>query len=189
MLRAASTPSPAGTLLGPAWFALRSQPKHEHIAAAHLRQEQDVEVFLPRIRFQRLTARGTKARVTEALFPGYVFARFDFQSSFRKVRHARGVRGLVHFGEKYPWIPPEVISELRSLLGEEEIREISTEVERGQEVVVAGGPLRGLQAVVERALPGQERAAILLEFLGRQTLVELDRRLLAVDRDGRRIAL
>jgi hypothetical protein len=46
-----------------------------------------------------------------------------------------------------------------------------------------------LQAVVERALPGQERAAILLEFLGRQTLVELDRRLLAMDRDGRRIAL
>jgi transcriptional antiterminator RfaH len=174
---------------GPAWFALRSQPKHEHIAAAHLRPDPDLEVFLPRIRFRRLSASGKRVRITEALFPGYLFARFDFQTCFRRVQHARGVRGLVHFGERYPVIPPAAIADLRASLGEGDVNDVSSEVEPGDEVLVAAGPLQGLQAVVERVLPSRERTAILLEFLGRQTLVELDRRLLTVDREGRRISL
>jgi transcriptional antiterminator RfaH len=180
---------PAVAASGPAWFALRSQPKHEHIAAAHLRQDAQVEVLLPRIRFKRLSAIGKRVRVTEALFPGYLFARFDFQTCFRRVQHARGVRGLVHFGERYPVIPPAAIADLRASLGEGDINDVSAEVEPGDEVLVASGPLQGLQAVVERVRSGRERTAILLEFLGRQTLVELDRRLLTVDREGRRISL
>ena len=41
-----------------AWFCLRAQPKHEHIAAGHLRELPGIEVFLPRIRFRRQTRRG-----------------------------------------------------------------------------------------------------------------------------------
>jgi len=174
---------------GPAWFAVRSLPKHEHIAAAHLRQDPEIEVFLPQIRFQRMTRRGTKARVTEALFPGYFFARFDFQTRARRVGYAPGVRGLVHFGGKYPCIPAEVIAELRLVLGANEVYEASTEVREGDEVVVVGGPLKGLQAVVEQVMPGCQRTAVLLEFLGRLTVVRLDRGLLMVEREGRRIAL
>ncbi|HXO97259.1 MAG TPA: transcription termination/antitermination NusG family protein, partial [Chthoniobacterales bacterium] len=57
-----------------AWYCLRAQPKREHIAAAHLRILQGVTVFCPRIRFQRATQRGL-VWVTEAMFPGYLFAR------------------------------------------------------------------------------------------------------------------
>src|SRR5258705_250702 len=60
-----------------AWFCLRARSKHEHIAARHLQQMTDVEVFLPRIRFRRKTRQGP-AWVTEALFPNYLFARFDW---------------------------------------------------------------------------------------------------------------
>jgi len=61
-----------------AWFCVRSQPKHEHIAAARLR-ESGLEVFLPRIRFKKHSVRGP-VWVTEALFPNYLFARFDFRA-------------------------------------------------------------------------------------------------------------
>jgi len=97
-----------------AWFCLRSQPKHEHIAAAHLRKMDGIEVFLPRVRFKRATRQGT-AWVTEALFPGYLFARFDWQKSLRQAQCARGVRSVVHFGERWPVIPNETIGELRQI--------------------------------------------------------------------------
>src|ERR1700690_4032593 len=94
-----------------AWFCLRTLPKHEHIAAAQLRNEAGIEVFLPRIRFKRVTRCGP-AWVTEALFQNYLFAKFDLLVSLRHVQAARGVRGVVHFGSRWPTIPEAAIKEL-----------------------------------------------------------------------------
>ncbi len=166
------------------WFCLKSQPKHEHIAEAHLRQTRSVEVFLPRIRFKRATRQGT-AWVTEALFPGYLFARFDWQSSLRLVQHSRGVRGVVHFGERWPAIPADTIRELQQAIGGDGLRTIPEDFVPGDEVEVTEGAMRGLRAVVSRVLPGRERIAVLMEFLGRQTMIELPRHFLLKDGDRR----
>jgi transcriptional antiterminator RfaH len=177
------TPAPSagdGTL----WFCLKSQPKHEHIAAAHLRQTSAVEVFLPRIRFKRATRQGT-VWVTEALFPGYLFARFDWQDSLRVVQHSRGVRGVVHFGERWPAIPGETIRELQQAVGEAGLRTIPEQFLPGDEVEITEGAMRGLRAVVTRVLPGRERIAVLMEFLGRQTMIELPRHFLIKEGDER----
>src|SRR5271155_2428839 len=106
-----------------AWFCLRSQLKHEHLAAAHLRKMENVQVFLPRIRFKRATRQGS-VWVKEALFPGYLFARFDWQTSFRRVQYASGVRGIVHFGKYWPIIPERSIEELRQTIGTTELHTI-----------------------------------------------------------------
>ena len=94
-----------------AWFCVRSQPKHEHIAAGHLRALPELQVFLPRIRFRRQTRRGA-AWFTEALFPNYLFARFDWETLLRRVHAAPGVSGVIHFGERWPTVPDEVMAEL-----------------------------------------------------------------------------
>jgi transcriptional antiterminator RfaH len=156
----------------PTWFCLRSQPKHEHIAAAHLRGMADVEVFLPRVRFKRATRQGM-AWVTEALFPGYLFAQFDWQTTLRHVQAARGVRGVVHFGERWPLVPEATIEELRLAVGATGLHIISPELVPGDAVQIADGTLRGLRAVVTRVMPSRERVAVLMEFLGRQTMIEL----------------
>src|SRR3989449_7461124 len=122
---------PCGT---PAWFCLRAQPKHEHIAAAHLKQEPDIEVYLPRIRFRRSTRQGP-VWFTEALFPNYLFARFDLATCLRKVHHARGVSGVVHFGEHWPKIPDAVIEELRATVGAEQVHVVREELEPGDRVL------------------------------------------------------
>jgi transcriptional antiterminator RfaH len=174
---------PAGQ---PAWFCLRSQPKHEHIAAASLRQAPGLDVFLPRLRFKRATRQG-RVWVTEALFPSYLFARFDLQSCLRLVQHARGLRGVVHFGSRWPTIPDQVVEELRARLSDQ-VHLLIPEAKPGDEVQVMTGALQGLRAVIQRVMPGKERVAVLMDFLGRQTSVELESQTLALEQQGRRLA-
>lgn len=172
----------------PAWFCVRTQPKHEHIAAAHLRKEPDLEVYLPRIRFKRATRRGP-VWFTEALFPNYLFARFELAAGLRRVCHARGVRGVVHFGERWPVVPEATIEELRATVGADQLHVIHEELRTGETVQIAGGVFHGLRAVITRVMPSRERVAVLLEFLGQQTTVEVPREALVRDGDERRLVL
>jgi transcriptional antiterminator RfaH len=144
-----------------------------------------VEVFLPRIRFRRKTRQGV-VWVTEALFPNYLFARFDWQNSLRRVHHAPGVSGVIHFGDRWPTIPDEVMDDLRRLFGHEELHVVSAEPVVGEPVQIAGGVFHGLSAVVTQVLPGRDRITVLLEFLGRQTTVELPLNQVVREGDERR---
>lgn len=155
-----------------AWFCLHSQPKHEHIAAGHLRQ-MDVEVLNPRLRFKRLTRYGPVV-VTEALFPGYLFARFDLGTSLPRVKYAPGVKTVVHFGPRWPKVPDHVIGQIRDTIGADEVRLVPSGLNPGDSVQIAGGALHGLEAVINQVLPGKQRVLVLMDFLGRQTTVELD---------------
>ena len=157
----------------PTWFCIRSQLKREHIAASYLQREAGAEVFLPRIRFRRSTRPGI-VWVTEALFPNYLFARFDWQTTFRHVQHARGVAGIVHFGKHWPVIPDEIIHELRRTLGPENLHVIPAELQPGDRVEIAEGAFSGLRAVVTQVMPARDRVRVLLDFLGRQAAVDLD---------------
>jgi transcriptional antiterminator RfaH len=154
------------------WYCVCSQPKHEHIAAAYLRKTEDVEVFLPRIRFQRKT-RQSSTWTTEALFPGYLFARFDWQRSFRQVQATSGVRSIVQFGKHTPVVPRELIEELRQSLGSTELHTIPREFNPGESVQITEGALRGLSAVVCQVMPARERIIVLMEILGQRTSVEV----------------
>ena len=168
----------------PAWFCLRSHPKHEHIAAAHLRQLEGVAVFNPRLRRQIGTRRGL-VWVTEALFPGYVFAQFHFKSRLDVVRYTPAVSSIVHFGDRYPSISPEVIEELRHQFGDRELKVLPNDLLPGTEVTLTEKPFYGMQAVVLRAMPAKERVQLLLDLLGRTTQVEVSMQAVLVDRPNR----
>lgn len=167
-----------------AWFCLRTHPKHEHIAAAHLRDIERLEVFLPRVRFRRATRRGP-IWTTEALFPGYLFARFDWREHLRRVHYAPGVAGVVHFGRRWPTVPDEVIAELRRLFNEQEVRVLPAEPSVGDRVLISGGVFHGLHAVVTQVMPARARVCVLLDFLGRQTSAELPLELVVSERNPR----
>lgn len=171
-----------------AWYCVRSHPKHEHLAARQLAQEAEFEVYLPRIRFQRSTRRG-RQWFTEALFPNYLFARFDLATQLRQVSGARGVRQVVHFGEHWPAIPDAAISELRAIIGDDEVHVLTHDVQPGQTVQISGGAFHGLSALVTRVLPGRQRVAVLLEMLGRQTPLELSRAEIIAPTDARQLML
>ena len=160
-----------GSETPPAWFCVRSQIKHEHIAAGRLRQLPGVDVFCPRVRFQRATRRG-KVWFTEAMFPNYLFARFELRD-LRIIKAAYGVAGVVHFGNYFAPVPETVIAELRTALDDSDLKVFPDAVQPGDEVVIADGPFMGITAVVQRLLPAKDRVRVLLEFLGRPLETEL----------------
>jgi transcriptional antiterminator RfaH len=94
-------------------------------------------------------------------------------SSLRKVHHARGVTGVVHFGSQWPQISEASILQLQATVGSDELHVVHEELSAGEEVVISGGAFHDLHAVVTRVLPARARVAVLLSFLGRQTMVEV----------------
>ena len=131
-----------------------------------------MEVFNPRVRFTRRTHHG-ETTVTEAMFPNYLFARFDWKTSLNRVHYSPGVSGVVHFGDKWPTIPDAAIEEIRSSLGHEGVHLIEDEPKVGEEVELADRAFAGWQAVIARYMPGSQRVTLLMHLLGRQTAVEV----------------
>jgi transcriptional antiterminator RfaH len=156
---------------GLGWYCLRTHRKQEHVAAAHVRILGEVAVFCPRIRFRRATKNGY-VWVTEALFPGYFFARFSLRDMLPLVRSAHGVTSVVRFGEWYPEIADSIIEELRVETEDRVLAESVPPLAPGDRVRLVGGALAGLEAVVTHVLPGNERVRLLLEFLGGDTTAE-----------------
>ncbi len=169
------------------WFCVRCRPKHEHIAAANLRVHLDIDVVCPRIRFRKETRRGVVWFV-EALFPGYIFAEFDFLQDHRNVHYAHGIVGVVHFGDKYPSLDAETIASLRDFdRGSGEILTAEPSLAKGDAVRVGEGVFRGTTATVSAVLPARDRVKILVEFLGGLKEVELPRS--ALLREGHPVKL
>ncbi len=155
-----------------AWYCVRTQPKREAIAASQITML-GVEVFAPRIRFQRRTPRG-KVWFEESLFPGYIFSRFDVLKNLRTVSSAVGVRGLVRFAGECAVVPDEMIEMLcTERFDEGPVMIEGPSIQAGNKATVVDGALRGLHAVVTQVLPGGERVKILLDMLGTAVTAEV----------------
>jgi transcriptional antiterminator RfaH len=156
----------------PVWFCLKTQPKREHLAAIALRRHFGVECFSPRLRFRRMTQRGPVWFV-EAMFPGYLFAKFVYSTQHRAVENSHGIRGIVRFGDRLATLPENIITALQSRVGSEEIVTLDCSIKIGQSVEIVEGPFQGLEAVVTHLLPAKERIRVLFDFLGRSVEMEV----------------
>jgi len=155
----------------PSWYCLRTKPRQEAVATQQLRAL-EVDVFSPRIRFWRPHRRGVTWG-NEALFPGYIFASFDYPRQHRQIASTQGIVKIVGFGQVPFVVVPSLIEELRSFLTREAIMEISCDVVEGESVNIVQGPFSGIQALVTRFLPSRQRVAVLFELLGQEREVEV----------------
>jgi transcriptional antiterminator RfaH len=159
----------------PAWYCARTKPKHEHIAAANLRKNLNLEVFHPRLRIERATRRGV-VRISEPLFPCYLFLRCIIEEKLGEIQRTNGVNTVVHFARRIPKIPDAVIEELKEYFEGEETMNVEDRLSPGDEVVVVEGAFRGVSAFVLRVMPARKRVQVLLDVLGRPTPAEVDER-------------
>ena len=164
----------------PAWYCVRTQPKHEHISAATLTRHLGLEVFHPRLRLERATRRGV-VRVVEPLFPCYLFVRCSLGERLDEIRYINGISSLVHFGGKIPVVPEAVIDELKQCFEADEPIAVEDHLYPGADVTVAEGAFQGFSGIVVRLLPARQRVQILLEFLGRTTIAEVERNSLTTE--------
>lgn len=178
--RAAGAPgesSPASL----AWYCARTKPKQEHIAAGNLRTQRGLEVFHPRLRSTQTTRAGVVKRVTESLFPGYIFVRCNLRQSMDEIRFTAGISSLLNFGGRIPEVPESAIGELMECFGGDETMAINTHPSPGEIVQVVTGAFFGMEAMVLRSWPAKRRVQILLDILGRPTPMEVDSSLVSVE--------
>ena len=157
----------------PAWYCARTKPKHEHIAAANLRKNLNLEVFHPRLRIERATRRGVM-RVSEPLFPCYIFFRCLIEEKLGEIQRTSGISTVVHFARRIPKIADAVIEELKECFEGEETLTVEDRLSPGDEVVVVDGAFCGMRAFVLRVMPARRRVQVLLDVLGRPTPAEVD---------------
>jgi transcription antitermination factor NusG len=127
-----------------AWYACHTRPRCEKKFAALLAAE-GFEHYLPLISSVRRYARETK-RFTKPLFPGYVFARVPAAGKSRIYQQELLARAI------------PVDDEARFLRQLEDVRTIVSSgleltviplLNRGRRVRVVGGPLHGLEGLVD----------------------------------------
>jgi len=163
-----STLWPAETL----WYCIKTQPKRENIAYGQLITLPDVEAFFPRVRYKRALARGPKM-VVEALFPGYLFAKFSPARRIRAVRYAKGVSYIVRKGTEIAPVSEKILDALRSLAATQVLELPPEPWKLGEEVRVISGIFRGATGKVAGLVPARERVQVLLELLGQERRIDL----------------
>lgn len=158
---------------GLGWFCLRSAGRREHVAALNLARRVEVEAFAPRIRVRRECRSGGVATTTEALFPGYLFARFAYPDQVRHVISTTGVLGLVTFGGPPPRMDDVTIEHLRRHAAPTAGAPLSPVFEAGDWVRVAAGCFRGTEGRVRELDAGHDRVCVLLSLLGHEVEISM----------------
>ena len=113
----------------------------------------------------------------EPLFPRYLFINVALgEQSTASIRSTPGVCNLVRFGQQLAPVPETVITYLQAQQNPElGARRADAWPQRpGDTVKILQGPFAGLTAVFETAR-GDERAALLLDLLGRQNRILVPR--------------
>ena len=155
------------------WYCLRVMARREHITALNLTQRTGVSVFSPRIRVAKPSGRIQPAFATEALFPGYVFARFRYPHDARYVASTPGVLGLVSFGGT----PPTVADGIIEHLSQEVLREANSQAAplfaEGSWVRIVAGCFQGSEGRVLQVNPASTRISILLNLLGQEIQISM----------------
>jgi transcriptional antiterminator RfaH len=146
------------------WFAIQVKPRRETFAAKNI-EKLEIEVLLPRIRFERLV-RGSAQPAIKPLFPGYFFSRFCPEASFESVKTTSGVLRVVSSGRIPISVPEEVIQEIQRRIEEDGLIQVRPQVlAPGTLVTIQSGPFEGMMGRVERELDDHKRVAIFLETL------------------------
>lgn len=132
----------------PYWFALTVRPNHERTVEKGLRN-QGFEAYLPVQRVRRQWSDRVK-ELDSALFPGYVFCRFEPAERLR-ILTSPGVLAIAGTGRRPVPVEDEEISNIRTLVASR--RELAwwPYVQVGERVRIESGVLAGLTGVIVRA--------------------------------------
>ncbi|MCX8110715.1 MAG: transcriptional activator RfaH, partial [Syntrophorhabdaceae bacterium] len=158
------------------WYVVNTKPKNEDRAAINL-SSGGIETLAPKLRLRKYKD-NRFVNVIEQMFPGYIFARFDAIDDFHLVKYTRGVKTIVHFGDRIVPIHEDLIEFIKSRL-ENGIATIQKKpISKGDKIIVKDGPLKGLTGIFARDMDGKERVAILLDAVQFAAPMEIDRDLI-----------
>lgn len=154
------------------WYVVHTKPRQEFRAEENL-VAQGFEVFLPRVLVER-KRRNRLISVEEALFPRYLFIRFDPSvDPWHLIRCTLGVSNLVRIGIQPASIPATIIENLKDLK-----TTFIGRFQAGDKIVVSDGPFKGFDGIYMEE-DGEQRAMILIDFLNKTQRIRVDALLLS----------
>jgi transcription elongation factor/antiterminator RfaH len=154
------------------WYVVQAQLHGERRAAFHLGQ-QSFRAFLP---LYRKTVRHARQFVTvEApFFPRYLFVRLDLgRDRWRSVNSTFGVASLIMGGDLPKPVPAGVVEGILATTSASGLVSSLPRLLVGDSVRIVSGPLAGLVGTLS-ALDENQRVKVLLDILGKETLVAID---------------
>jgi transcriptional antiterminator RfaH len=152
------------------WYAIHTHPKQENRAASNL-QAWQVETFAPWRRGRQLIRSATPTYMHRALFPGYIFARFNAQELLHKIRYTRGVHSVVSVGMQPAIVDDELIMLIQARRNEGGYVLMSGELQRGDEVLIKEGIFKGFVGIFERQIKDSDRVTLLLKAVAHKSHV------------------
>jgi len=132
--------------VGPRWYAVYTYPRHEKVVATQL-QQKAVEIFLPTFSVMSRW-KDRRVRVTNPVFPSYLFTRIDLRDRISVVSTPSVIRIVSFNGVPTP-IPDGEIGAVRACLAGGNIAPHPFIVV-GERVRVRSGPFKGVSGIVIR---------------------------------------
>lgn len=157
------------------WFTVNTKPRNEDLACKSI-ELRGFEVYSPKIDKSRRRG-GNRYNIKEPLFPGYIFIKSDHESDFVfKIQWSPGVKKVLCVGLTPLIVPDDAINLIKWRIGEEGINapRLDRSFLTGSKVIVRFGPFQGLIGIIDRNIPGRERVRLFLDFMNRNTPVEMD---------------
>ena len=150
------------------------KPRQERRALENLERQKGV-CYCPIVQIEKLI-RGKRTQVEEALFPGYLFINFDPEQSnltYTAIRSSRGVSKIVRFGEEPAKVSESLILQIKDC-EKASVSSLNAPSlpQKGDMVIIVGGPFKGLQAVYSQT-DGQQRSIVLISLLHQQAPTSL----------------
>jgi len=154
------------------WYLVYTKPRMEQVAQENL-QRQGYETYLPMLR-QTRRRRGRYHSTIEACFPRYLFIHLDTRTdNWAPIRSTLGVAKMVEFGGLPAMVPNDLIVTLQSNEDPEGLQQLQEpELKTGDTVRVLEGPFAGYQGIYQQH-QGRERVAILMDIVGKNTLMTI----------------
>jgi transcription elongation factor/antiterminator RfaH len=155
------------------WYVAQTLHHREKVAERHLR-EQGFRSFFPQ--FRRTVRHARKLReVVAPVFPGYIFVIFDTERDcWHSINGTVGVARLLTALKRPVPVPGDAVQALIGAIDVSGYVVLGAHLRVGQAVRVVAGPFVGGLGVLER-LDGKGRVRVLLNIMGGQTPLMIDR--------------
>jgi transcriptional antiterminator NusG len=155
------------------WYALHTRSRFEQKVYDGLRGK-SLEAFLPRIQVMS-RRRDRRKKILIPMLPGYVFVRSQLQvEEHLQILKTVGVVRMVGFRGQAAPANEEEISSLMILDGTDRTVQNRAYMEKGDRVIIAEGPLKGLMGFYLHHKDQTDRVVISIELLHRSLEVEIE---------------
>ena len=155
------------------WLVAYTKPRLEHIALQNL-ELQNFEAYLPRYKKFKNTEAGP-VPVFEPMFPRYILFRpIKPEQSIETVRSTKGISHVVRFGHEPGVVSANMVANIQAFEASQNqatLQEMSN-FKAGQKVKLKHVALGNMEGLVQSV--SSKRVAVLLEILGRPTVVQVD---------------